>query len=73
MTNTHQIPSIFHDAINTEHHIFALPRTILKHWADLDLIQPRLGENSRTASVRHPHLCIHIGWVVQDRFVMYGK
>jgi hypothetical protein len=64
MDITHQIPSIFHDGINAKHHLFSLPCTVFKYRTDLVFIQPGLGEDSRTALVRHPYLRIHIGWVL---------
>jgi hypothetical protein len=72
-TIAHQIPSIFHDGINTKHHLFPLPCTILKYRADLDFIQPRLREDSRTAFVGHPHLRIDIRGVLQEGLVMDGE
>jgi len=73
MDIAHQIPSIFHDGINTKHHLFPLPCTILKYRADLDFIQPRLREDSRTTFVGHPHLRIDKRWVLQEGLVMDGE
>jgi hypothetical protein len=73
MDIAHQIPSIFHNGVNPEHHLFALSRTILEHRTRLGFIQPGFGKNARTALMRHPHLCIRISWVLHEGFIMYEQ
>src|SRR5713226_1646174 len=73
MDIAHQIPSMFHNAIDTEHHLLLLPYAIFEHWSRLGLIQPGLRKNSRTALMCHPHLRFRISWVLHEGCVVHGK
>ena len=69
----HQVPSIFHDSINAEYHLLALPRTICQHWSCFDFVQPGLRQDARTILMRHPRLDICVGRMLYKGFVVNGK
>ena len=57
----HQVRLVFHDGINAEQYLVALPRTICQHWSRFDFVQPGLRKDANTMLMRHPRLDICIG------------